>query len=268
MLKLVWFIPRPEDIEEFEDWYQTEHIPAGMLQERLQKFRVSRSFYPQPAFVARANGTVEPRSYRFSEGYWQTLEDIRNCYVSVHGRAALGDGTVNRPPMKTPPPPQPVLVVEEQILPVSKRLAFSILDGRYDATQACKLFCFVRLGEGRADAFDQRYLTLATEVAEAAELRGHVLGRSLKEVIRLGRVMRWPPVGAEFFDRTLEFYFESPASLEAFCASPRMSNVQSLVAELGEAHVWDAAQIQEVFYTSAGDQPLEESWKALYRTAG
>ena len=157
MLKLVWFIPRPEDIEEFEDWYQNEHIPTGMRQEFLQKFRVSRSFYPQPAFVAEANGTKEPRSYRFSEGYWQTLEDIRRCYVSVHGRAALGDGTVNRPPPKVAPPPSPVLIVEEEILPVSRGRAFSILNGRYDAPLACKLFGFVRLPADKLAAFDARW---------------------------------------------------------------------------------------------------------------
>jgi hypothetical protein len=236
-----------------------------MRQEFLQKFRVSRSFYPQPAFVAEANGTKEPRSYRFSEGYWQTLEDIRRCYVSVHGRAALGDGTVNRPPPKVAPPPSPVLIVEEEILPVSRGLAFSILNGRYDAPLACKLFGFIRLPADKLAAFDERYLALAEAASKEPLLRGHVLGRSQKEIIRPGRVMQWPPVGAEYFDRTVEYYFESPEDLDRFCATPWMGQAASLIDEFGEARAWDAAQIQEIFYTSIGQQPLEESWKALYR---
>ena len=265
MLKLLWFIPRPaQDIEGFEDWYQNQHVANGMRQELLQRFRICRSFYPQPAFVTQANGTDEPRAYRFSEGYWETVEDMRHCYVSPNGRAALSDGPLNILPGRTPATPQPVLVVEEEFFPVVQELSFHVPTGCYQHPLACKLFGFVRLREGRAAEFEARYKALAAKVADDPELRRHVLGRSLDAVIRPGRVVQWPPIGAEHYDRTLEYYFDSRESLDRFCASPWIGEVQALTGDLGEAIAWDAARIQEVFYTSKGDQPLEDSWKARY----
>lgn len=269
MLKLLWFIPQPQmDIENYEDWYQSEHVIHGMRQERLQRFRISRSFYPQPDFVAKRTGSPRPISYRFSEGYWHNLEDIRNCYVSPNGRAALADGPANIRPPETPSPVLPVLIVQEEVLPVARELGFNVREGHYHAPLACKLFGFVRLRAGQADAFDARYKALAAAIAADPDLRGHILGRTLKEVIHIGRVMQWPPAGAEHFDRTLEFYFEDRAAMDRFCAGPWMGELSALLDEFAEAQAWDAARLQEVFYTSAGDQPLEDEWKALYGADG
>lgn len=267
MLKLVWFISPPErDIENFEDWYQSEHVTNGMRQENLQRFRISRSFLPQPDFVKEKTGSATPRSYRFSEGYWNNLPEMQQCYVSPNGRAALADGALNIPPAKNPPKPQPVLIVEEQPFPTNDELGFNVRTGKYRAELACKLFGFVRLKKGTAAKFDKRYEALAGKVGSNADIRGHVLGRTQQDaVVRPGRVMQWPPAGAETFDRTLEYYFDSRAGMDRFCKSGVMGEITALVDEFAEASTWDATQIQEVFYTSRGDQPLEESWKALYR---
>jgi hypothetical protein len=268
MFKLLWFIPQPQrDIENFEDWYQSEHVVHGMRQELLQRFRISRSFYPQPEFVVSRTGSEKPIAYRFSEGYWQTVDDMRRCYVSPNGRAALADGPVNIRPAAAPPPVLPVLIVEEEVLPVQRELGFNVREGLYQAPQACKLFAFVRL-KGDAQAFDRDYLALADKASKDPDLRGHVLGRTQNEVVRIGRVMQWPPLGAEHFDRTLEYYFESREAMDRFCASPWMKEVTALVDRATDGQAWDAAQMQEVFYTSAGDQPLEDSWKALYAPSG
>jgi len=267
MIKLLWFIPQPEqDIEDFESWYQDELVPAGMRQEFLQRFRISRSFYPQPDFVVQATGSNIPRSYRFSEGYWQNVEDIRRCYLSVHGRAALADGRLNMAPPSTPTAPSPVLVTEEEVFPVAEELSFNLREGRYRGSLACKLFGFVRLRDGATETFDNRYRALASKASTNRDLRGHVLGHVVHETVRLGRIMQWPPIGAEHFDRTLEFYFESRESLDQYCSSQWMAEVVGLVEECAAAKTWDAAQFQEVFYTSIGRQPLEESWKELYRS--
>jgi hypothetical protein len=265
MLKLLWFVQPPsQDLAGFEQWYQDEHVPIGMRQERLQRFRINRSLYPQPGFVAKAMGTDKPEVYRFSEGYWLNADDMRHCYASVHGRAALADGTLNMRGTAVPTKPGSVLVMEEEAFPVAEELAFNVRTGKYRGEQACKLFGFVKLRDGTAADFDKRYAALARDVASDPDLRGHIVSRSVDEVIRPGRLVQWPPVGADHYDRTVEFYFESPKALERFAASAWMGQVTALIGELATARFWDAAQIQEVFYTTTGDQPLEESWKALF----
>jgi len=265
MVKLVWFIDRPEkDIEGFESWYQDEHVAIGMRQEHLTRFRISRSFYPQPPFVARLTGSDQPRAYRFSEGYWRSMDDIRRCYVSVHGRAALADGFINRTAPSTPRPPSPVLAMEEEIFPVARRLGFDLWTGRYGGELPCKLFGFVRLEEQAGAEFDRRYGALAKGASEDPDLRGHVRAATLDEVVRPGRAMRWPPEGAEHFDRSVEYYFDDRSGLDRFCGSEWMGEALALLGEFAVAQTWDAARIQEVFYTADGDQPLEDSWKAFY----
>ena len=266
MIKLVWFISQPTDnIEEWEQWYQDEHIPTGMRQERLQRFRVNRSFFPQPQFVKNCSGSDNPRAYRFSEGYWKTVEDIQHCYVSVHGRAALADSPLNFRPPSMPFPPTPVLVMEEESFKVERELCFNLGDGCYRAPLACKLFGFLRLDEPSLRRFDNSYCDLALSATRSAELRGHVLSRSINAVIRPGKAVQWPPPEAEWFDRAIEYYFECPEDLDRFCNSEYMGKVLSLCEDTTVVPTWNAVRIQEVFFTTSGDQPLEESWKALYR---
>jgi hypothetical protein len=266
MIKLLWFIDRPEtDIAGFEQWYQDEHIPIGMRQDFLQRFRVCRSFYPQPPFVTRSSGSDLPRAYRFSEGYWTNMDDIRRCYVSVHGRAALADGMLNRTAPSEPRPPSPVLPMREESFPVLQGLSFDWQTGRYRGELACKLFGFVRLKDGAAEAFDAGYRALAAAAAADPDLGGHVVGHTLDEVVRPGRAAQWPPVGAESFDRSLEYYFDSRQAMDRFCESEFMTRLAPLMETFASAHIWDAAQIQEVFFTTKGQQPLEESWLSLYR---
>jgi hypothetical protein len=265
LIKILWFIHRPEqDIEGFERWYQDQHVPIGMRQELLQRFRISRSFYPQPAFVVRETGSAEPRAYRFSEGYWRSLDDVRTCYSSPNGRAALADGPLNIGPL-VGPAPRPTVLLQEEVLPVDRELDFDIREGGYRAPLACKLFGILRLKPGAAERFDAAVRDLAQAAGGHPDLRGQVLGRALDETVQLGRFAQIPPVGGERFDRTVEYYFESPQALDRFCAGETMGQVAALAKAEGEAVVWDAAQIQEVFFTSLGRQPLEAAWIDFYR---
>src|SRR5262249_31907294 len=99
VLKLIWFIPRPvRDIEGAEALYQGQHVRRGMRQENLRAFRISRALFPQPPSIVALNGSDEPASFRFSEGYWDTFEDVQECYRSPNGLAALADGMLNASP--------------------------------------------------------------------------------------------------------------------------------------------------------------------------
>jgi hypothetical protein len=265
VIKILWFIHRPEqDIEGFERWYQNHHVPIGMRQELLQRFRINRSFYPQPAFVVGEMGSAEPRAYRFSEGYWQSLDDVRACYASPNGRAALSDGPLNIGPL-VGPTPRPTVLLREEALPVARELNFDIREGHYRAPLACKLFGILRLKPGSADRFDAGVRALSAACGQHPDLRGQVLGRGLDDVVQLGRFAQIPPVGGERFDRTVEYYFESPEALERFCAGEALDQVAALARSECEAVVWDAAQIQEVFFTSVGRQPLDAGWIDFYR---
>jgi len=267
MIKFIWFIHRPlEDVEGFERWYQDEHVPIGMRQELLHRFRISRSLYPQPAFVARAMGTDEPRAFRFSEAWWRSVADAERCYTLPNGLAALADrsdGPLNQWPVVAPER-RAVVILQEEPLPVARALAFDVRAGRYRAEHARRLFGFLRLKPGAATPFDTGYRALAVEAATDPDLRGHTLGRELDAVIRIRRKAQLPPAGIERFQRVLEFEFESQDALERFCASPHMDRVAALTAETCDAVVWDAVEMQEVLYSVTGDQPLEPAWTALY----
>jgi hypothetical protein len=265
VLKIIWFIPRPEqDIEELEALYQGQHVIRGMRQEHLRAFRLSRGIYPQPPAIRAITGTDEPGSFRFSEGYWESFEDIEACYRSPHGLAALADGMLNASP-RLPRGPQPVFFAAEEAFETRSRLQFDIFRGRYADPAPVKLFLFVRLQHGQASAFDAEYAALSPEIGAVDDLGPHVLSRRLEHTLTLGRASQWPPVGVEGYDRVAEFYFPGEAAMEAFVASAPFARVVSLAREHGQAVLPVAAEPQEVFFTTTGHQPLSEGWRAFYR---
>jgi hypothetical protein len=268
VLKIVWFIPRPEqDIEELEALYQGQHVLRGMRQENLRAFRISRGLYPQPQAIREITGTAEPGSFRFSEGYWDTFADIEACYRSPHGLAALADGMLNASP-RLPRGPQPVFFAAEQEFETRSRLQFDIFRGRYTQAAPVKLFVFVRLRRGSARAFDAGYAALAPEIGAVDGLGPHMLSRRQEHTLTLGRASQWPPAGVDCYDRVAEYYFPRQAATDAFLESPAFEAVASLAREHGQALLPVAAEPQEVFFTTTGQQPLSEGWRAFYREQG
>jgi len=155
MVKLVWFITRPETkIADAENMYQIGHVRRGMRQENLRSFRISRALQPQPESLQEITGSSLPPVFRFSEGYWDCFEDIQECYQSPNGLAALADGMLNAIP-RIPPTPLSVLLAEEEELPSGGRIAFDIFRARFVDPRPVKLFVFVKLRRGNAAEFDQ-----------------------------------------------------------------------------------------------------------------
>lgn len=267
MLKIVWFIPRPEaDIDELEALYQGQHVRRGMRQENLRRFRINRALYPQPRVVCDLTGTDEPGSFRFSEGYWDSFEEIEECYRSPHGMAALADGMLNASP-RVPRGPQPVFFAEEEEFETESRLQFDIFHGRYVEPAPTKLFLFVRLLADHERAFDLGYAAMAADLGKAAGLGPHVLSKRLDRRVVLGRASEWPPSGVETYDRVCEYYFRDVMHLEAFLGSARFAAVVSLARAHGDALLPVAAEPQEVFFTTTGNQPISRGLRELYRAA-
>lgn len=267
MLKLVWFIPRPErDIQSAETLYQGQHVRRGMRQENLCAFRISRGLLPQPRSIQEMTGSAEPAVFRFSEGYWESFEDIEECYRSPNGLAALADGMLNATP-RVPRGPLPVFVAEEQSFATEARLPFDIFRGAYADRQPAKLFLFVRLQAGAGPSFDDRYAALAEQVGHVARLGPHLLSRRLDLTVRLGQSVQWPSPEAERYDRIGEYYFPDEGALTAFVESALFQEIAGLCRELGEATLPVATEPQEVFFTTLGHQPLSEGWLAFAREA-
>jgi hypothetical protein len=263
MLKLIWFIPRPvRDIDGAEALYQGQHVRRGMRQENLRAFRISRALFPQPQAIRELNGSDEPASFRFSEGYWDTFEDVQECYRSPNGLAALADGMLNAnariPSLGT------VFFAEEQEFPASSRILFDPFRGAYAEPHPTKLVVFTRLPAGKLADFDARYAALAPAIGKVAGLGPHILSRRLDLRVELGTARSWPADGTELFDRVAEFYFPDEAHLDAFVASPEYAGVVSLCQELGERTIAVAVEPQEVFFTTLGQQPIPPGLRSLY----
>jgi len=266
LLKIVWFIPRPEgDVDELEALYQGQHVRRGMRQENLRAFRISRALYPQPGVIRDLTGSAEPGSFRFSEGYWDSFADIEECYRSPNGLAALADGALNASP-RVPRGPQPVFFAAEQEFDTDSRLQFDIFRGAYTDPAPVKLFVFVRLREGEEGAFDAGYAGLASALGESRGLGPHVLSRRLDHQLQLGRASQWPPRGVDSYDRIAEYYFPDAKSAGQFLESPAFSRVVSLAGQHGPMTLPVLTEPQEVFFTTTGQQPLSKGWAEFYRS--
>jgi len=263
--KLVWFISRPAlDIREAEELYQIGHVRRGMRQENLRSFRISRSLYPQPNGLTAITGDPMPAAFRFSEGYWDSFEDIEECYRSPNGLAALADGMLNASP-RIPVTPLPVLLADEESLPCKHRLAFDIFNGMFSDAQPTKLFLFLGIGEAELAAFDADYHSIAEEVGEFEALGHHVLSTTRPYNLSLGKARTWPPEDAPYYQRILEYYFPNLDALNEFVAGSSFGRVMSLANRTADAVLPVAAEPQHVFFTTTGAQPLSEGWLSLYQ---
>lgn len=267
MLKLVWFIGRPvTDIEAAEALYQDQHVRRGMRQENLRSFRISRAVCPQPEILQSFTGAAIPPVFRFSEGYWDSLEDIEECYRSPHGLAALADGMLNASP-RAPDRPLPVLLAEEERLPAAGTLGFDIFSGRFVDERPRKLFVFIELPDPASSRFDQAYADLASTFAADRGIGPHVLSRTQEYRLELGRSRQWPPDGAEHYHRIVELYFAGPDVAESFFRTDTFQSLMGLVRSCSASFLPILVEPQHVFFTTTGQQPLSEGWIKAFEEA-
>jgi len=264
MVKLVWFITRPEtNIAEAESMYQIGHVRRGMRQENLRSFRISRALQPQPGPLQEITGLGLPPVFRFSEGYWESFEDIQECYRSPNGLAALADGMLNAV-SRTPPTPLSVLLAEEEELPSGGRIGFDIFRGRFVDARPVKLFVFLKLREGSAAEFDQEYRRISRPIELLEHVGPHVISRSRHYSLPLGKARQWPPENAEYYERVLEYYFPADERLAHFVSSEAFRQVIALSGSCSDSFLPIAAELQHVFFTTTGDQPLSAGWLNVY----
>jgi hypothetical protein len=260
MVKLVWFISRPEtNIGEAERMYQIGHVRRGMRQENLRSFRISRSLQPQPEFLRQITGLSLPPVFRFSEGYWESFEDIEECYRSPNGLAALADGMLNAV-ARIPATPLPVLLAEEEELPCRGRIAFDIFRARFVDPCPVKLFVFVKLRGANGAEFDEEYRRVSRPIELLEEVGPHFISRTRPYRLPLGKARQWPPENAEYYERLLEYYFPAVEALAQFLSSEPFRQVIALTESYSDSFLPIAAEVQHVFFTTTGDQPLSTGW--------
>ena len=264
MLKLVWFISRPEtNIAEAEPMYQIGHVRLGMRQENLRSFRISRALQPQPQPLQEITGASLPPVFRFSEGYWESFDDIEACYRSPNGLAALADGMLNAVP-RIPATRLPVLLAEEEELPSRGRIAFDIFRARFVDPRPVKLFVFVKLRRGNAAEFDQEYRRVSRPIELLENVGPHFISRTRPYRLPLGKARQWPPEDAEYYERVLEYYFPADERLAQFLSGEPFRQVIALTESYSDLFLPIAAELQHVFFTTTGDQPLSTGWLNVY----
>jgi hypothetical protein len=264
MVKLVWFISRPEtNIAEAESLYQIGHVRRGMRQENLTSFRISRALQPQPAPLQEITDSSVPPVFRFSEGYWRSFEDIQECYRSPNGLAALADGMLNAV-ARIPSTPLSVLLAEEEELPSAGRIAFDIFSGRFVDRRPVKLFVFLKLREGTAAEFDREYRCVSTPIESLEHLGPHFISRTRPYSLPLGKARQWPPEDATYYERVLEYYFPAEDALVHFVSSEAFRQVMAVSRSYADSWLPIAAELQHVFFTTTGEQPLSAGWLKVY----
>src|ERR1700688_213887 len=84
-VKLVVIYPRPKDVADFENIYQTEHVPLA----------VARLAGKTKMVASKALGSPQgtPLSYRVAEVYFPSMQALEACAAAAGGQETLAHAT-------------------------------------------------------------------------------------------------------------------------------------------------------------------------------
>ena len=83
MVKGTALFGHPEDLEAFEEYYATTHVPLVKKLPNLQRF--------EPAKVVATPDGSEPPYYRIGELYFEDAEQMQGSLASEEGQAVSAD---------------------------------------------------------------------------------------------------------------------------------------------------------------------------------
>jgi uncharacterized protein (TIGR02118 family) len=83
MLKTTLLYGHPEDMEAFENYYATTHLPIASKMKGVVKMEFTK-------FVSAVDGSKAPY-YRMAELYFPGMEEMQETMASPEGQAAVGD---------------------------------------------------------------------------------------------------------------------------------------------------------------------------------
>jgi hypothetical protein len=229
----------------------TRHSQIARRMQGLRRYAVNRSLPRQPSFV---DSSRVPR--RIAELWWDTVQDVEDCFNSPSGLADLGDAAVRLPPRPINFPERMsgpnITFLNELPLPVKQPLGLDVHNGHYlGVGLMIKLYGFVTVDNGAA--FDEWYVDEGAKLtAELPGLRAHVLEQLVPASIRIGNITRGEQPAS---DRVLDLWFMSVDDIDRDMASEAGRAFTAAVEARVVGVEWLAMRNQEIFFS----YELEES---------
>ena len=90
MIAFNWVITLPKHLtaEQFDAWYLGVHTNLAKVAHKIVRYNINRRLANQPAV---SHGDF----FRCAQEYWDSWEDMVECWNHPTGWALLGDGLVN-----------------------------------------------------------------------------------------------------------------------------------------------------------------------------
>ena len=236
--------------------YESDHrhsLVAKQMQ-GLRRYAINRRFDGQPSFV-----DCDRVPQRIAELWWDSIQDVEDCFNSPSGLADLGDTSVRLPDVPINFPrfkAGPVTFLRAHPLPVADTARFDLDAGAYQAGQLMfKLYGFVHVDQ--FGPFDEWYRSEGARlVHRMPEVRLHVFETYVDQAIHIGNIEWGKQIAAQ---RVINLWFDSSDSIERAAASPVGREYLGALASIASSVEWVAMRSQEIFVSI----PLRESLYGL-----
>lgn len=247
MITSTWFMVLAPGISEemFETWYE-HHVAVAKKIQNMTYYSLSRAFAQQPP---QAHGNV----FRIAQLSWDSVEKMRDAFVSYGGSAMRGDAILNMAPNPS------IALTESTQFDVQRPAIFDTFRGRYRTPSGTvvKVFAF---GMSNDEALGEWYATECAALGNDERVREHLFATSIKQTLKIGLLegASLPSPGQPLWDWMLELWFDTKADAEAFLASPEFSHAWSqLAVRSSETHL-SVHRTQDVLIAAAPIRHEEE----------
>ena len=178
---------------------------------RSIRYNINRRVADQPAV---AHGEF----FRIAQEYWNTWDDMVECWNHSTGFALLGDGLANMGLGSGTLPG--IALTEHTQFDVASPAQFQHLSARLQGAQRRHNHPLHRLRHGQGPGWDQGLVRQAfADLGKHPLLREHVFGTTVNKVIKFGMVGKLPNEEMLSYDWNLELWFDSNEEARTFLSS-------------------------------------------------
>jgi hypothetical protein len=213
MISFNWVITLPKHMtaESFDEWYLGIHTELAKVALKMVRYNINRRVANQPE---ASHGEF----FRIAQEYWNSWDDMVECWNHTSGFALLGDGLAN---MGLDPGTLPgIALTEHTQFDVADPARFSTFQRGYRGRLDGTITRFIAFGmandkTGIKDWYASRFSDLGSHPL----LREHIFGTTVGKVIEFGVVGKLPNADMLSYDWNLELWFDSNADAHKFLAS-------------------------------------------------
>ena len=214
MISFNWVITLPGHMtaEQFDDWYLGIHTELAKVAQKIVRYNINRRVADQPA---ASHGEF----FRIAQEYWNTWDDMVECWNHTTGFALLGDGLAN---MGLGSGTLPAIALTEHTqFEIADPARFSTFQRGYKARQDGTITRFIAFGMAKQGpaAIRDWYAARFADIGKHPLLREHIFGTSVGKVIEFGLVGRLPNDDMLSYDWNLELWFDSNQDAHSFLSS-------------------------------------------------